>query len=282
MLLEEGQSISPDNTYVPPPSRAGEILKYVLIAIGVIYVVASGYLLYDMRTRLTAMEQKEATLETAQVELGNRIHSTSSEFRQALSSEVGTTKAELARRAAELERQQKAASAKLSAEQSQQGQQIAAVNGEVTGVKTEVGAAKTDIQKTQTDLAATNAKLERAIGDLGVQSGLIAHTASELDILKRKGDRNYYDFTLQKGARTPVSTISLQLKKVDPKKSKFTLNVIADDRTIEKKDRTIGEPLQFYTGRDKMLYEVVVFTAAKNSVTGYLATPKTAPTPVTP
>ena len=148
------------------------------------------------------------------------------------------TKQELARRAAELDRQQKAAAAKLTAAQSQQGQQIAAVSGEVSGVKTEVGAAKTDIQKTQTDLAATNAKLERAIGDLGVQSGLIAHTASELEILKRKGDRNYYDFTLHKGARTPVSTISLQLKKVDPKKSKFTLNVIADDRTIEKKDRT--------------------------------------------
>jgi chromosome segregation ATPase len=245
-------------------------------------MIASGYFIYDMRTRLMAMEQKQRTLETAQVELGNRIHTTSSEFRQALTSEVGTTKQELARRAAELDRQQKVAAAKFSAEQNQQGQQIAAVSGEVTGVKSEVGAAKTDIQKTQTDLAATNAKLEHAIGDLGVQSGLIAHNSSELDMLKRKGERNYYDFTLQKNARTPVSTISLQLKKVDPKKSKFTLNVIADDRTIEKKDRTIGEPLQFYTGRDKMLYEVVVFTANKNSITGYLATPKTAPTPVTP
>ena len=65
----------------------------------------------------------------------------------------------------------------MSAAQSQQGKQIAAVNGEVSGVKTEVGAAKTDIQKTQTDLAATNAKLEHAMGDLGVQSGLIAHNA---------------------------------------------------------------------------------------------------------
>ncbi len=274
----------PEEREVPPPSpsRGGEILKYVLLGVGIIYVIASLYLIYDLRTRLTAMEQRQQLVETAQVELGNRIHATSSEFKQALSSEVGMTKQELAKRAAELDRQQKAAAAKLSAEQSQQGQQIAAVSGEVSGVKTEVGTAKTDIQKTQTDLAATNAKLERAIGDLGVQSGLIAHTSSELEILKRKGDRNYYDFTLQKGARTPVSTISLQLKKVDPKKSKFTLNVIADDRTIEKKDRTLGEPLQFYTGRDKMLYEVVVFTAAKNTITGYLATPKTAPTPVTP
>ena len=285
-MLLETETKSPETTYVPPPSRRNEIIMYVLIAVGAIYVIASLYLMYDMmydmRTRLAAMEKKQQALEVAQVALGDRIHDTSSEFKEALSSEVGMTKQELARRTAELDRQQKAAATKLAAAQSQQGQQIAAVSGEVTGVKTEVGTAKTDIQKTQTDLAATNAKLERAIGDLGVQSGLIAHTASELDALKRKGDRNYYEFTLQKGVRTPVSTISLQLKKVDPKKSKFTFNVMADDRTIEKKDRTLGEPLQFYTGRDKMLYEVVVFTAAKNSISGYLATPKTAPTPVTP
>ena len=282
MLLEEPEKTPYEES--PAPSHAGRtgILTYVLLAIAAIYVIASLYLLYDMRGRLTALEQKEQTLETAQAELNNRIHATSSEFKQALSSEVGMTKQEIAQRAAELERQQKASAAKLAAAQSQQGQQIAAVNTEVSGVKTEVGAAKTDIQKTQTDLAATNAKLEHAMGDLGVQSGLIAHNSSELEMLKRKGERNYYDFTLQKNARTPVSTISLQLKKVDPKKSKFTMNVIADDRTIEKKDRTLLEPLQFYTGRDRMLYEVVIFSADKNSIKGYLSTPKGAPTPVTP
>ena len=134
----------PQERQLPPPSpsRGGAILKYVLIAVGIIYVIASLYLIYDLRTRLTAMEQKQQTLETAQVALGNRIHATSSEFKQALSSEVGMTKQELARRAAELDRQQKAAAAKLSAAQSQQGQQIAAVSGEVSGVKTEVGTAK--------------------------------------------------------------------------------------------------------------------------------------------
>jgi hypothetical protein len=282
LFPQEADSSSPERPAAPPPSGQSPILKYVLLAVAAVYVIATLYLLYDLRTRLTATEKKQQTMETAQAELNERIHATSSEFKQALSSEVGTTKQEMAQRAAELERQQKAAAARLSAEQNQQGRQIAAVSGEVTGVKTEVGAAKTDIQKTQTDLAATNAKLERTIGDLGVQSGLIAHNASELDMLKRKGERNYYDFTLHKNARTPISTISLQLKKVDPKKSKFTVNVMADDKTIEKKDRTVGEPLQFYTGRDHMLYEVVVFTANKDTITGYLSTPKTAPTPVTP
>jgi len=283
MLFEQPQG-SPIEEGPPVRYSSGQsaILKYVLLAIAAIYVVASLYLLYDLRNRLTAVEQKQQALETAQADLNNRIHEASSEFKQQLSSEVGMTKAEIAQRAAELERQQKASAARLAAAQSQQGQEIAAVNTAVSGVKTEVGAAKTDIQKTQTDLAATNAKLEHAMGDLGVQSGLIAHNASELEMLKRKGERNYYDFTLQKNVRTPVSTISLQLKKVDPKKSKFTMNVIADDRTIEKKDRTLLEPLQFYTGRDRMLYEVVVFSADKNSISGYLSTPKTAPAPVTP
>jgi len=282
LFPQEARDDSPQEPPAPPALVRNPILIYVLLGVAAVYVIASLYLMFDMRGRLTAMEKKQATLETAQAELNDRIHATSSEFKQALSSEVGSTKQEIAQRAAELERQQKAAAARLSAEQNQQGKQLAAVNTEVSGVKTEVGAAKTDIQKTQTDLAATNAKLERAIGDLGVQSGLIAHNSSELEMLKRKGERNYYDFTLHKGARTPVSTISLQLKKVDPKKSKFTVNVMADDKTIEKKDRTVGEPLQFYTGRDHLLYEVVVFTAAKDTITGYLATPKGAPVPVTP
>ncbi len=265
-----------------PPPHQSPILKYILFALAVIFVGASLYFMYTLKTRIDALDQKQAAADAAQQELVSRLRATSSELRQALSTEVSTAKQEAARRAAELERQQKTGEAKLSAAQQQQSQQLAAVGTEVTGVKSELGGAKGDIQKTQSELAATNAKLERTIGDLGVQSGLIAHTAGELEILKHKGDRNYYDFTLQKGKKTPVSTISLELKKVDPKKSRFTLNVIADDKTIEKKDRTVGEPLQFYTGRDHMLYELVVFTAAKNTITGYLATPKNAPTPVTP
>jgi TonB family protein len=38
-------------------------------------------------------------------------------------------------------------------------------------------------------------ELHSTIGDLGVQSGLIANTRSDLEILKHKGDRNYYEFT---------------------------------------------------------------------------------------
>lgn len=281
-MFDAGTGKALDNSEKQAPPAQSPILKYVLFGLAVLYVGASLYFMYTLKTRLDSLDQKQVALNDAQQQLVDRLKATSSEFRQALSSEVGSTKQELAKRAADLERQQKQAEAKLSSEQKQQGQQLAAVNTEVSGVKTQVVGAQTDIKKTQAELAATNVKLEKTIGDLGVQSGLIAHTSDELAILKRRGEKNYYDFTLHKNAKTPVSTVSLQLKKVDPKKSRFTLNVIADDHTIEKKDRTVGEPLQFYTGRDHLLYEVVVFTAGKDTITGYLATPKNAPTPVAP
>jgi hypothetical protein len=152
----------------------------------------------------------------------------------------------------------------------------------VGSVKTDVGGVKTDVAATKASLEATISKLQGTIGDLGVQSGLIANTRSDLEALKHKGDRQYYEFTLLKGAQPQAfSTVALQLKKTDPKKGKYTLNVTADDKTLEKKDKNQSEPVQFYTGRDHMLYELVVWTVDKNKITGYLSTPKNAPVPVT-
>ena len=150
------------------------------------------------------------------------------------------------------------------------------VSFEVADVRTELNGAKKEIAATRTDLESTKVRLDRAIGDLTGQSSLIARTREDLEELKHRGDRNYYEFTLNKGERpTQLSTVSLQLKKSDAKKNKFTLSVIADDQVIEKKDRGAAEPLQFYTGRNRQLYEVVIFTVDKNRVTGYLSTPKT-------
>jgi chromosome segregation ATPase len=198
---------------------------------------------------------------------------------ETLGQQVGITKKELAQRAAQLQASQRAAEERLAKEQKEQ---ITAVTGEVAGVKTDVGGVKTDLGETKNELAATKAKLESTVGDLGLQSGLIARTRDDLEVLKHRGDRQYYEFTLMKGAKpAPVSTVSLQLKKSDAKRGKYTLNVTSDDKTIEKKDRNVNEPIQFYTGRDHMLYELVVWTLDKNKATGYISTPKNAPVPVT-
>jgi archaellum component FlaC len=228
-----------------------------------------------MYGRLGTLETSLATSDQQQAKLAERLDAAESSMQTTVAGvnqKLDTAQQQLETRSTQIQRQQRASLNRLVKEQKQQ---IAAVTGEVEGVKSEVGTVKSDVETTKSDLAATKDKLEHTIGDLGVQSGLIAHTREDLEALRRRGERNYYEFTLLKGKRpVPVSTVSLQLKKVDPKKSKFTLNVIADDRTIEKKDRTMYEPLQFYTAKDRHLYEVVVFTAEKNKVTGYLSTPK--------
>jgi chromosome segregation ATPase len=142
------------------------------------------------------------------------------------------------------------------------------LNGDVTGVKN--------------DLDATKGKLDRATGDMGVMSGLIARNHDDLEELRRRGDRNYYEFTLQK-SKTPqhVGPVAISLNKADQKKSKYTITVLADDKSIEKKDKTAGEPVQFYIkGAARTApYEIVVFDVNKNQITGYLSTPKSAGAP---
>jgi len=119
-------------------------------------------------------------------------------------------------------------------------------------------------------------------GDLDSHSSLIARNHDELEVLKHRGDRNYYEFTLTKGQKKPVGTVSLELKKADQKKSKFTLAVYADDKQYDKKDRNVNEPLQFYSGKDPGLFEIVVNSVgSKNQISGYLSTPKSAPAPPT-
>jgi hypothetical protein len=246
--------------------------------LGVVYVAASIYLLFDLRGRVDKLGQEQVASQAQIGELTRRMRSAEAEA-EALGVKVGMTKKELVTRAEQLQQAQRDAEARLSREQKEQ---ISAVSGEVAGVKSDVGGVKTDVATTKSDLEATKAKLESTIGDLGLQTGLVAKTRDDLEVLKHKGDRNYYEFTLLKGAKPQaVSTVSLQLKKLDQKRGKFTLDVTSDDKTIEKRDRNVNEPIQFYTGRDHLLYELVVWTIDKNKATGYVSTPKNAPVPVT-
>jgi hypothetical protein len=267
---DEGEQI-----HVESGSNAG---KWILMIVALLVVAAAGYGYYSNRM---AIEKLNADLTGSQAqvkELQNRMQTAEAEG-EALAQQAGMTKKELARRTAQLQAEQREAAARLEQEQKAQ---ITAVSGDIAGVKTDVGGVKTDVASTKADLEATKAKLQSAVGDLGVQSGLIANTREDLEALKHKGDRNYYEFTLLKGAKPqPVSTVSLQLRKTDYKKGKFTLNVTSDDKTIEKKDRNVAEPIQFYSGRDHMLFELVIWTVQKDKATGYLSTPKGAPVPVT-
>ena len=131
-----------------------------------------------------------------------------------------------------------------TADDSTANAKIGEVSGDVTAVKTDLGSTKAELDK-------TIANLKQVQGDLGVTSGYVATNGKELDALKRLGERNYFQFTLVKKDKQPkrVGDISLKLKSVDKKHNKFTLEVVADDKMVEKKDKAINEPLQFYVAK---------------------------------
>ncbi|MFI5089295.1 MAG: hypothetical protein ACHP7P_04480 [Terriglobales bacterium] len=236
-------------------------MKIVLPVVIGAFLAAALLLLYDMHGSIARLETAQAANSSALKQMDDRLENEDSTMRaatSALAEKVGMTEQHLRERTAELRREQKTYEARLKQEQNQQFEGV-----------------RTDVSTTRGDLEVTKAKLEKTIGDLGVQSGLIAHTRDDLDQLKRRGDRNYFEFTLAKGKRpTRVATVSMQLRKTNPKRGSFTLNLTSDDWTIEKRDRNMFEPMQFYSGRDRQLYEVVVMSVDKSQISGYLSTPK--------
>ncbi len=275
--MPEGEQ--PTAYHPEPHSNAG---KWILIVLAVAYAGASSFFIYDQHGKLDKLTQEQTASQKQIGDLTKRMQSAEADA-ETLGEKIGMTKKELATRADELQHQQQAASARIAAQAAEEKKDVSAVSGEVGSVMTDVGDVKTDVAATKASLEATIAKLQGTIGDLGVQSGLIANTRTDLEALKHKGDRQYYEFALGKNDKPKAfSTVALQLKKTDPKHGKYSLNVTADDKTIEKKDKNQNEPVQFYTGRDHMLYELVVWTVDKNKITGYLSTPKNAPVPITP
>ena len=118
------------------------------------------------------------------------------------------------------------------------------VKANVEDVKAHVESTRADFEKTTTDI---RTDMKSMVGDMGVMSGLIATNGKELQALRELGDRNYYEFEIAKNTGTKkVGDISLTLKKADLKRNRFTLDVFADDKHVEKKDKTVNEPVQMY------------------------------------
>ena len=289
-------SISPN---VPNPEEsyhyeAAGTPRWIVALFAVLFAALAGlgYLGYSAQSRLEqnlAKQQDQNKVISAQLEQANSRLADLKGHLEITEQKVGMTQAEISQaksRAESIRKEQIASDQKLTA---QLGQVKHESEENIGAVATEVGSAKKDIEATKNDLEATKGKLERATGDMGVMSGLIARNRDDLEDLKRRGDRNYYEFTLQKSKKPQrVGPVQMSLAKTDPKKSRYTLTVFADDKSIEKKDKTSGEPVQFYVGHSRGTpYELVVFEVGKNQATGYLSTPKdlsavTAPTTPAP
>ena len=281
-------------TFVPQPEPQRSGLMTAIVAAAIIALVAANIYLYvqigAVRTDMGKMKESLMT-ELSNIRDASSVNTAAqSRHLETLKEELAAAqsqarnlssqaKAEATARAEQLAHQIQVEQAKVqqqvSSEISDVKQTAAAANAKIADVSSDVGGVKTQVTATQEELQKTIADLKSARGDLGVQSGLIATNASELQALKRLGERNYFEFKLGKTkAPQRVGDITLKLLKTDAKRNKYTVDVMADDKLTEKKDKNINEPVQFYTSKAKQPYELVVNQVQKDLIVGYLSTPK--------
>ena len=191
---------------------------------------------------------------------------------------LGTAQAELQRTrqiSSQLAKQHKETAEQLSSQLGQLQQEQVATMGTVGYLSSDVSGVKQEVGLTKEELATTRSDLQRMVGDLGVQSGLIARNHDELAELRLRGERDYYEFDLRKVKQPQrFGTVALALQKTDVKRQKYTLRLVADDRTIEKKDKTVNEPVQFYQDGYRQPTEIVVNQIYKDRIVGYVSVPK--------
>lgn len=254
--------------------------RWVPILFGIL-VVLVGWLFYsgyrtrtDLQAEVAKTNQRTDMLQKQLEEANNRVADVHGQL-DVTSEKLGLTQEELAKARAlaqNIRKEQKASDEQLVAQIGQVKQESEAKLGELS---TEVTGAKGDIAATRKDLEEAKARLMKAVGDLDSHSTLIARNQEEVEVLKRIGEKNIFEFDLRK-AKNPqrVGPIQMTLKKVDAKKFRFTMDVFADDKRIEKKDKTVNEPVQFYVRGARSPYEIVVFEVQKDRAIGYLSTPK--------
>lgn len=287
---------SPETAPQPPqqqgPAHRGFVPEGLKTGLIFALLAAVAYLLYShhelqLKTvaELAKISEQIRVLENIDKAGEARLSTLKGELSQT-SQALGTTRQELLRKtAAQISAETsktkseltQAISGKADAEQVQALRQdaeakIGQVSTEVGGVKTEVGTVKTDLATTRKDLEGTQRQLVDVHQTL---QAAVAKNSSELAELRRKGERDYFEFEIpKKNLLTKVEDIRLILTKTDAKKGKYSMAIVVDDNRLEKKDRTVNEPVQFLVGRNRLRYEVVVNWVQKDRIGGYLSTPK--------
>ena len=279
--------------YIPPPPSGGGLKIPILFGSVLALLGANIYLFMQLdktkndvkilqsslKSEIQEVQQTAAVSTRASQQRVAELKDDLEGARRASAMAVGQAKLDADKKVQELEKtlkqETRAVAGELTSKINEAKEQTQAVNKAVGEVSTEVGAVKSDVASTKTELEKTIGDLKRVRGDLGEQSGLVATNGKELQALKALGERNYFEFRLPK-AKEPqrVGDVMLTLKKSDNKKNKFTIELIADDKRVEKKDKSINEPLQFYTSKARQPYEIVINEVGKDLIVGYLATPK--------
>ena len=278
------------------PNRGSSLIPEGLKTVFIfLLLVGVGFLLFDSYKFQQAYRADMARI-SEQISILDktgdaRISSLKGEISQTQQA-VGSTKAEWKKTAQQIQMEgqrtktelnealsTKADAAAVQAVRSEAESKIGQVSSEVGGVKTEVGSVKTEVGTVKTDLANTKRDLDgtqRQLVDVReTLTAAVAKNASELDALRRKGEREYFEFSIpKKNQITKVEDIRVVLKKTDAKKNKFTIDILVDDNKLEKKDRNVNEPIQFLVGRNRLRYELVINWVQKDQAGGYLSIPK--------
>jgi chromosome segregation ATPase len=290
----------------PPPPGSGPKMQILFGAVAAL-LIATIYLFYqlsqvreDVRTQLADSRDQIMAELAKEHETSSVTNQTSKKNVEKLTSDVAEARRQASLLAgdakAEAEKHADVLAARLEQAQEQQAKQVSAVASDVNQVKdaenntrsqvgevsTKVGQVtdqvsdlKTKQSATQQQLEKTVASLSTTIGDLGVQSDRIATNGKELSALRQLGERNYFEFKLAKTkAPEKVGDVQIKLTAADPKKNKYTITLIADDKTVEKKDKSINEPVQFYLSKASQPYELVVNQINKDMIIGYVSAPK--------
>src|SRR3954454_6485355 len=218
----------------------------------------------------------------------HQVDNTAGEAKAGATRRAEELSAELARRLVNEQARNERQQAQLKRDLSQVEEAAHKANSKLGEVSTDVVAVRTEVADNRNRLERTVADLHRVKGDMGVQSGQIATNQKELLALKALGERSYFEFDIKSKESSTIAGVNIILKKTDPKKFRFTVDVYANDKKVEKKDRIVNEPVQFmvtkvrqpYSLEVNELYEIVVNEVAKDRIKGYIATPRPQAPPI--
>ena len=223
-----------------------------------------------------ALAMFQTELEQVHAELASERAETHESLTNAEEAAIGHADA-LVSKLEKSRRQQEAQQRQLTAELSKVKQSTAETSTQLSGISRDVGSVRSEVESVRSVARQADTGLQQTRGDMGMMSGLIATNADEIQMLRDMGDRNVYEFTLEKlNVMQRVGDIQVALDKTDAKRNRFTVEILAADQRVEKRDKNLNEPVQFYVpGKGGQPYELVVNQVGKNSVKGYLAAPRT-------
>ncbi len=276
-----------------PPSGRSKIVLPVLIGAVVALAIFAVYLFVQvdrtktdvaklresLMTEISNMRDASTVTTEAQRKHLDTLRDQLEAARKTAALAAGQAKTEALRHAEELakrlEEEQQKQKQMVATELSEVKEAASSANTKIASVSSDVNTVRSEVASTKSELDRTIAALKSVQGDLGVQSGLIATNAKELAALRSLGERNYFEFDLTKSKEMrKIGDVTMRLKKADVKRNRYTIELVADDKLVEKKDRSVNEPVQFYVARARLPYEVVVNEVRKDQIVGYLATPK--------